>query len=111
VRAARRRMLRPMSHRVFADLESDTAEAAALAFTRLAVDYFETTRRGRGPVSTPLAPEDIERRFDEPLPREGRPLAGRGGPRRTHGQAPVQSFSGASSSSGTSPPLYSIAQT
>jgi L-2,4-diaminobutyrate decarboxylase len=64
-----------MSHRVFSDVESDTAEAAALAFVRLAVDYFETTRRGDGPVSTPLAPEDLERRFDEPLPREGRPLA------------------------------------
>ena len=64
-----------MSHRVFSDIESDTAASAAAAFTRLATDYFETTRRGEGPVSTPLAPEDIERRFDEPLPREGRPLA------------------------------------
>jgi L-2,4-diaminobutyrate decarboxylase len=63
-----------MSHDVFADIESDAGEAAAAAFTRLAVDYFAATRTGEGPVSTPLAPEEIARRFDEPLPAAGLPL-------------------------------------
>jgi L-2,4-diaminobutyrate decarboxylase len=68
-------MLRTMSHDVLSDIENDAAFPAAQAFARLAVEYFAAARGGEGPVSTPLAPEEIARRFEEPLPREGRPLA------------------------------------
>ena len=60
--------------RVLADLEEDALAPAAEAFARIAVDYFAATRSGDGPVSTPLGPDDLARRFDEPLPLEGRPL-------------------------------------
>ena len=39
------------------------------------MDYLAGTRTGDGPVSTPLAPAELARLFDEPLPLEGRPLA------------------------------------
>lgn len=60
--------------RVLSDLEDDALAPAAEAFTRIAVDYFAATRGGEGPVSTPLGAEELARRFDEPLPLEGRPL-------------------------------------
>jgi len=63
-----------MSDSVFEDIEQDAGEAAAAAFARLAVEYYAATRTGEGPVSTPHAPEELARRFDEPLPVDGRPL-------------------------------------
>jgi L-2,4-diaminobutyrate decarboxylase len=63
-----------MSDSVFDDIENDAGEAPAAAFVSLAVEYFAATRTGEGPVSTPHAPEDLARRFDEPLPPAGRPL-------------------------------------
>ena len=62
------------AHSVFAELEQDAGAPAAEAFARLAADYFAAARSGEGPVSTALRPEDLERRFDEPLPLRGRPL-------------------------------------
>ncbi|MBK9374799.1 MAG: aminotransferase class V-fold PLP-dependent enzyme [Holophagales bacterium] len=63
--------LRP---RVLSELEDDALAPAAEAFTRIAVDYFAATRTGEGPVSTPLGAAELARRFDEPLPVDGRPL-------------------------------------
>ncbi len=63
-----------MSHSVFDDIEKDMGEAAAAAFARLAVEYYAATRGSDGPVSTPLLPEEIAPRFEEPLPAAGRPL-------------------------------------
>ncbi|HEX7240373.1 MAG TPA: pyridoxal-dependent decarboxylase, partial [Longimicrobiaceae bacterium] len=60
---------------ILAELEGDTALEAGAAFLELAAGYFADTRSGDGPVSTGLAPAGIAARFDEPLPREGRPLA------------------------------------
>lgn len=62
------------THPVFSELEQDAEAPAAQAFAQLAADYFASTRSGQGPVSTALRPEELERRFDEPLPRRGRPL-------------------------------------
>ena len=49
-------------------------DAAAL-FTALAADYLAETRSGDGPVSTSLSAAELAARFDEPMPREGKPLA------------------------------------
>jgi L-2,4-diaminobutyrate decarboxylase len=64
-----------MEGSVLADIESDESAAAASSFVKLAVDYFASARAAEGPVSTPLAPAEVARRFDEPLPASGRPLA------------------------------------
>jgi L-2,4-diaminobutyrate decarboxylase len=61
-------------HPVFADVEQDAQAAVAEAFARIAVEYLAATRTGEGRVSTALAPEDLARRFDEPLPLSGRPV-------------------------------------
>jgi L-2,4-diaminobutyrate decarboxylase len=63
-----------MSDSVFEEIEEDAGAAAAAAFASLAVEYYAATRSGEGPVSTAHAPEDLARRFDEPLPEAGRPL-------------------------------------
>jgi L-2,4-diaminobutyrate decarboxylase len=60
---------------VLAQLEEDVLASAAEALTALAVEVLASPRSGEGPVSTPLGPEELARRFDEPLPLEGRPLA------------------------------------
>jgi L-2,4-diaminobutyrate decarboxylase len=60
---------------ILSDLEADAERAAASAFVELAAKYLLDTRAGAGPVSTPLTPEALARRFAEPLPRAGRPLA------------------------------------
>ena len=62
-------------HPVFRALEEDALAGAAEAFSRIAVDYFALTLGGEGRVSTALGPEDLEHRFDEPLPRTGQALA------------------------------------
>jgi L-2,4-diaminobutyrate decarboxylase len=59
---------------VLAALEEDTDESVGVAFARLVTRYFHETRPGAGPVSTPLTPAALARRFDEPLPTEGRPI-------------------------------------
>ena len=67
--------MKPLPHPVFADIERDAAADAAEAFVRIAADYFATSRSGEGRVSTALSPEELARRFDEPLPQVGQPLA------------------------------------
>jgi glutamate/tyrosine decarboxylase-like PLP-dependent enzyme len=59
----------------FADLEADAGAEAGALFAALVVDYFAGTRVGAGPVSTPRDHEALAARFDEVLPRSGRPLA------------------------------------
>ncbi|HEU4698383.1 MAG TPA: pyridoxal-dependent decarboxylase [Gemmatimonadales bacterium] len=54
--------------------EQDTALEAGAEFLRLTADYLAATRAGEGPVSTGLDSAALDARFDEPLPREGRPL-------------------------------------
>ena len=61
-------------HSVFADLEQDAQASVAEAFTRIAVEYFAATRSGEGRVSTAHGPDELARRFDEPLPQSGRPI-------------------------------------
>jgi L-2,4-diaminobutyrate decarboxylase len=57
------------------DLESDMTPQAAALFTDLVVRYFDETRTGEGPVSTGRTAAELARRFEEPMPRGGRPLA------------------------------------
>jgi L-2,4-diaminobutyrate decarboxylase len=59
---------------VFADLENDAGDEVAGAFLGLAVDHFAATASDDARVSTALSPEEIAALFDEPLPREGRPV-------------------------------------
>ncbi len=66
--------MEPPPHPVFSDLEQDAEAPVAEAFARLAVEYFASTRSGEGPVSTAHGPDELARRFDEPLPASGRPL-------------------------------------
>jgi hypothetical protein len=61
-------------HPVFAEIEADAEAPVGEAFARLVASCFESTRSGEGPVSTARSPEELARRFDEPLPRPGRPI-------------------------------------
>ncbi len=65
-----------MLDNVFSELERDTAPEAGAGFVELVAGYFAETARGEGPVSPSFSPEEVAARFDEPLPREGRPLEG-----------------------------------
>jgi L-2,4-diaminobutyrate decarboxylase len=60
---------------ILAELEADTALDAAAQLVTLAARYLADTRTGEGPVSTACTTSELLARFDEPLPREGRPLA------------------------------------
>ena len=78
-------------HPVFADVEQDAEASVAEAFARIAVEYLAATRTGEGRVSTALGPDDLARRFDEPLPAPGPSDRGRpraAAPRRDAGLQP-----------------------
>jgi len=60
---------------VIAALEGDATADAAAQVIALATTYFETTRRGEGPVSSGRSPNEIAARFDGPMPEEGTDLA------------------------------------
>jgi L-2,4-diaminobutyrate decarboxylase len=60
---------------VMRELERDATPESAALVTALASEYFDATRRGEGPVSSGVAPNDVDARFDEPMPEDGRPLA------------------------------------
>jgi L-2,4-diaminobutyrate decarboxylase len=60
---------------VMRTFDSDALPEAAAQLISLATEYFESTRRGEGPVSSGRPPNEIAARFDEPMPEEGRPLA------------------------------------
>ena len=59
---------------VFGRLDEDAGSAAGDRFVRLVADYFAATAAEAMPVSAPPSVGDLAARFDEPLPREGRPL-------------------------------------
>jgi L-2,4-diaminobutyrate decarboxylase len=59
---------------VLAALDRDASPEAALAITSLVTRYFESTRRGDGPVSSGASPNEIAARFDEPMPERGTDL-------------------------------------
>ncbi|HEY2065775.1 MAG TPA: aminotransferase class I/II-fold pyridoxal phosphate-dependent enzyme [Gemmatimonadaceae bacterium] len=59
---------------LLAELEADMELDVATQFASLAAEYLSTTRTGDGPVSTPRSTSELAARFDEPLPRDGRPL-------------------------------------
>jgi L-2,4-diaminobutyrate decarboxylase len=63
-----------MSHDILSDLESDSTRESGSLFVDLVARHLEETRSATGPVSTALTPEEIARRFDEPLPRKGSTL-------------------------------------
>jgi L-2,4-diaminobutyrate decarboxylase len=60
---------------ILAELEADTSLEVGELFAGVTARYFESTRRGDGQVSTPRSAEELARRFDEELPRNGRPVA------------------------------------
>lgn len=59
---------------VMREIERDASPAAAALMLGLATEYFESTGRGEGVVSSGLPFEEIAARFDEPLPETGRAL-------------------------------------
>jgi L-2,4-diaminobutyrate decarboxylase len=65
----------PLDHPVLSAIEEDATRASGAAFAELVAGYFDEARSGAGAVSTARTPEDLARRFDEPLPVSGRPLA------------------------------------
>jgi L-2,4-diaminobutyrate decarboxylase len=57
-----------------APLDADASVEAGRRFVDLIAGYLAETHAGRGRVSTARSPEELAARFDEPLPRAGRPL-------------------------------------
>jgi L-2,4-diaminobutyrate decarboxylase len=60
---------------ILAELEADTSLEVGESFAGVTARYFESTRSGEGQVSTPRTAEELARRFEEDLPRDGRPVA------------------------------------
>ncbi|MFL5635480.1 MAG: pyridoxal phosphate-dependent decarboxylase family protein [Gemmatimonadaceae bacterium] len=59
---------------LLAEIEADASLEVGQQFAAVTARYFESTRSGRGQVSTPHTAEDLAMRFDEEFPREGRRL-------------------------------------
>src|SRR5438270_2742217 len=57
------------------ELEADASFDVGKQFAAVTARYFESTRAGTGQVSTPRSVEEIERRFEEEFPADGRPVA------------------------------------
>src|SRR3954467_13724669 len=57
---------------ILAELEADTRLDVGKQFAAVTARYFESTRRGDGQVSTPRSVEDLEHRFEEDFPEDGR---------------------------------------
>ena len=60
---------------ILAELEADTSLEVGEIFAGVTARYFDSTRRGDGQVSTPRSAEELARRFNEELPRDGRPVS------------------------------------
>ena len=60
---------------ILAELEADTSLETGKEFAALTAKYFETTRAGRGQVSTPRSVEELERRFGESFPASGKSVS------------------------------------
>ena len=63
-----------MPIRPVADLEADATAEAGARFVELAAAFLAESAGGNAVVSTATAPASLAARFDEPLPRGGRPL-------------------------------------
>jgi L-2,4-diaminobutyrate decarboxylase len=59
---------------ILAEIEADTSLRTGEQFAAVTARYFESTRSGKGQVSTPRSAEELARRFDEEFPLEGRPV-------------------------------------
>ncbi|MFL5469749.1 MAG: hypothetical protein ACJ8AE_08155, partial [Gemmatimonadaceae bacterium] len=59
---------------LLAEIEADATFEVGQQFAAVTARYFESTRSGRGQVSTSRTAEDLAIRFDEEFPREGRPV-------------------------------------
>ena len=59
---------------ILAELEADTSLDVGQQFAGVTARYLESTRSAKGQVSTPLAADELERRFDEDLPADGKPV-------------------------------------
>jgi L-2,4-diaminobutyrate decarboxylase len=57
---------------ILAELEADTSLDVGKQFAAVTARYFESTRSGEGQVSTPRSAQELERRFDEDFPVEGK---------------------------------------
>jgi L-2,4-diaminobutyrate decarboxylase len=60
---------------VLAEIAADAGREAAALLVDLAAEYLADAGAGRGRVSTPRGPAELARRFADPLPARGRPLA------------------------------------
>ena len=60
---------------ILAELEADASLEVGKQFAAVTARYFESTRAGKGQVSTPRSAEEIAQRSSEEFPREGRPVA------------------------------------
>lgn len=63
-----------MARSLLEELELDTTAEAGAAFVDVVSRYFQETGTGKGPVSARHDQAAIARRFDDPLPLDGRPL-------------------------------------
>lgn len=68
---ARPRLARPP---ILDAIEADAEPAVGEAFARIIAGYLAETRDPANRVSTDLSPDAIAARFDEPVPRNGRPI-------------------------------------
>jgi glutamate/tyrosine decarboxylase-like PLP-dependent enzyme len=57
------------------ELDHDITAESGARFLDLVARYLEETAHGQGPVSTRLTPEELDARFNEPMPAAGRSLA------------------------------------
>ncbi|HEX6053813.1 MAG TPA: aspartate aminotransferase family protein [Gemmatimonadaceae bacterium] len=60
---------------ILREVERDALPDAAARVTSLATDYLAATRRGEGAVSLTVQRDEVDARFAEPMPEDGRPLA------------------------------------
>ena len=60
---------------ILAELEADTSLEVGEQFAAVTARYFESTRAGKGQVSTPRSAEELAQRFSEEFPHQGRPVA------------------------------------
>jgi L-2,4-diaminobutyrate decarboxylase len=65
----------PQPDPLLAPLDADQSRETAGLFVDLIANYLSETAAGEGPVSTRQTPEQLAARFNEPLPRDGRPMA------------------------------------
>jgi L-2,4-diaminobutyrate decarboxylase len=65
---------RKLFSHILNDLEIDSGRESGSLFVELVARHLEDTRGATGAVSTALSADQIAQRFDEPMPRDGKPL-------------------------------------